>query len=120
MKVFCYRNLNRKGVVWSVKLAKSNLVIDRTPTVFISHAIFVVSAAGRKRVLLHKRKNVHAGVRGDRLKGSPRNVEWKKARYNPYEHKTFVLEDGTPIYGARYARLNKLGLWVGEVLSPIL
>jgi hypothetical protein len=114
MKVFCYRNLNRKGVVWSVKSTQSGLVVDRSKNVFISNVDLVVSAAGRKRVLRQKRKNVHAGVRGKRLKSSPKNVIWHKVTYNPYLYESFVFADNkTPVLNAKYAKLNKFGLWIG-------
>lgn len=114
MKVFCYRNLNRKGVVWSVKSTKSGLVVDRAKTVYLSNVDLVVSEAGRQRVLRQKRKNVHAGTRGVRLKSAPRGVKWQRASYNPYKGPSFILADGSPICSVRYAKLNKFGLWVGS------
>ncbi len=110
VKVFCYRNLHMKGVVWSVKSTKSGLVVDRSTRVVIKDAELVVSAAGRARVLSEKRKNVHAGVRGKRLKRLPKNLAgWVRAWYNPYKVDSFVTESGK-VFTARYAVLDKDGL----------
>lgn len=112
MKVFSYRNLNRKGVVWSVIDKSTGLVVDRATTVYFSNVELKVSAAGRKRVLAEKRKNVHAGVQGTRLKTHPKNQNWIRVSYNPYKTDQFVDESGNKIYTARYAKLTKNGLYV--------
>ncbi len=113
-KVFCYRNLNRKGVVWSVKDTKTGLVIDRSPVVYIKNAELKVSQAGRKRVLLQKRKNVHAGVKGIRIKSAPK-TGWIRVEYNPYKYESFVsTENKTPVLNANYVMLNNEGCWIHE------
>lgn len=113
MKVFCYRNLHHKGVVWSVKNTKTGLVVDRATTVHISNAHLKVSQAGRLRVLKEKRKNVHAGIQGRRIKKSPPNLVWVRASYNPYKVNTFVLNGtNTPILNAKYVKLTKTGCYV--------
>lgn len=124
-KVFCYRNLNRKGVVWSVRDVKSGLVIDRSHDVYLKNVEMKVSQAGRKRVLKEKRKNVHAGVQGLRLKNKPKNITWIKAIYNPYLYDSFCIEEIEwnltiskqpvirKISKADYVFLGKNGLWVG-------
>lgn len=125
-KVFCYRNLNRKGVVWSVRDVKSGLVVDRSHNVFLKNVELKVSQAGRKRVLKEKRKNVHAGVQGLRLKNKPKNVTWVRAVYNPYIYDSFYTTETnwtltnkfTPpviskISKADYVYLCKSGLYIG-------
>jgi hypothetical protein len=124
-KVFCYRNLNKKGVVWSVRDVKSGLVIDRSHNVYLKNVEMKVSQAGRKRVLKEKRKNVHAGVQGLRLKNKPKNIAWIKARYNPYLFDSFWIEETEwnltiskqpvirKISKADYVFLGKNGLWIG-------
>lgn len=110
--VFCYRNLNHKGVVWSVKDIDSGLVVDRSPNVILSNAILKVSQAGRARVILERRKNVHAGVQGRRIKRAPKGI-WVRAEYNPYKHNCFVLSmSGRGIDHALYAKLTPTGLYV--------
>lgn len=113
LKVKCYRNLNRKGVVWSIVDTASGRVVARTSTAYISNAVLTVSAKGRARVLKEKRKNVHAFVRGHRLAISPRNTIWYRAEYNPYKNDSFVLSESKQrIFTARYAKLTKTGLYV--------
>jgi len=111
-KVFCYRNLMRKGIVWSVRDVKSGLVIDRVSSVILKNVHLKVSQAGRARVLASKRKNVHAGIQGQRMNRAPKGV-WVQAQYNPYKSDSFVLTDsGRAIGTAMYARLTQTGLWV--------
>src|SRR5208283_5290237 len=93
-KVFCYRNLNRKGVVWSVKSKKTGLVLDRVDFIMLDQAQFRVSKNGRKRVIKNKRKNVHAGAEGLPMDYPSTWVTkgrgWKRVEYNPYKYSSFV------------------------------
>jgi hypothetical protein len=115
-KVFSYRNLNRKGVVWSIKDCKTNLVIDRVEKAYFKNVEFKVSEKGRQRVIRDKRKNVHAGVKGTRLKNSPRKVKsWIKVTYNPYKGSFFNIQ-GIPVHKAEYAKLDKNGCWLSGIL----
>lgn len=113
-KVLAYRNLNRKGVVWSIKSAKTNLVIDRVTIAYFFDVELKVSAAGRKRVLEQKRKNVHAYVKGSKVLYVPPFLEWKRVSYNPYKNKSFVDSDGKPVFKAQYAVLKEDGLWIAN------
>jgi len=102
-------------VMWSIKDTKTQLVIDRQPTVYLKNVELKVSQVGRLRVLKERRKNVHAGVKGIQIKSPPKGVKWLKAYYNPYKTDSFVLEDtGLPIYTAKYVRLDQRGLYVGR------
>lgn len=113
MKIFAYRNLNRKGVVWSLKDTKTNLVIDRVEGAYFKDIELKVSEAGRQRVLRQKKKNVHAGVKGNLLKIKPRtNLIWIQVTYNPYKDKSFIDFNGNQVYKAKYACLNSYGLFV--------
>jgi hypothetical protein len=112
MRIFSYRNLNRKGVVWSVKDCKSNRVIDRAHEVYFEDVDLKVSQAGRERVIKEQRKNVHAGVKGTRLFAVKNNLVWQKASYNPYKNQSFVLEDGSPVHHAKFAKLTEQGLFI--------
>jgi hypothetical protein len=108
---FCYRNLNKPGVTWSVRDQTTGLVIDWVNRIVLSGVDLKVSAAGRARVLKQKRKNVHAGIQGKRIKRAPQG-EWVRARYNPYDQANFTLENGEAIFKAKYAKLTKEGLYV--------
>jgi hypothetical protein len=114
MKVFCYRNLNRKGVVWSVKDVKSGLVIDRSEKVVLKDVELKVSQAGRARVIKQRRKNVHAGVVGQRMNRAP-SGQWVRVVYDPYSMCSFHMQTDYgqfPIERARYAKLTPTGLYV--------
>ncbi len=99
-KVFCYRNLNRKGVVYSIKSIKTGLVLDRISFLVLENAQFKVSQSGRQRVILNKKKNVHAGAVGFPMDYCEEWVtsknKWRKVSYNPYKNSFFV-----------YTRTNK-------------
>lgn len=96
MLVEVYRNLH-KGT-FSIRSVKTGKVIGHADVVELKDAKFVVRQGGRKRVLLEKKKNVHAFVRGT-LVGMYSNVpssflsefmDWQDAYYNPYKCETFV------------------------------
>jgi hypothetical protein len=128
--VFCYRNINRKGVVWSIKSNTTRRVISRAEYVMIKNAKLVVSKAGRRRVLRQKRKNVHAGIKGTWIRGDfnhhvydwrgmdciydnqGNKIGWIRIQYNPYQNKTFVRQDdGSPVNTAEMIILDKDGAW---------
>jgi hypothetical protein len=111
-KVFAYRNLNRKGVVWSLKSVKTGLVIARETYVVFKDVELKVSQKGRERVLREKRKNVHAGVKGTVLKYHPSNKEWIRVSYDPYICGSFVDIKGNRYVTAKYAKLCKKGLFI--------
>ena len=113
-KIFAYRNLNQKGVVWSLKDTKTRLVVNRVQQAYFENPKFKVSQAGRIRVLKENRKNVHAGVEGTLLEVTPQVTTWSRARYNPYEYGTFVDENNNPVLEAKYAMLNSTGLWFSK------
>jgi len=101
-----YFNLHKK--VFSIKDKKTGLVVAHAPIVNLTHASFIVSEAGRQRVIKEQRKNVHARVVGTyRPLHDEQGVYFKAphgmrdAYYNPYKTETFVdKETGTPIHGA--------------------
>jgi len=101
MRVFVYWNLHKK--CWSVRCVKTGKVIFHKQSLMVRNAEFVVSQAGRLRVLRKRRKNVHAGIRGELIEDN--NVELnRKVRYNPYLFSSFMIQD-SPIYQAEYVRL---------------
>jgi hypothetical protein len=112
MKVFAYRNLNRKGVVWSIKDRSTSRVVDRVHEAYFRDVLLKVSKSGRDRVLREKRKNVHAGVHATRIEALPDNLLWHRVSYNPYLAGSFLFEDGSPAIRADYAKLNEQGLFI--------
>lgn len=74
----------------------------------IRDAQFVVSQAGRARVLRERCKNVHAGVRGTwEVVDEPLSMKgWARVTYNPYKYDSFVrARDERPLEGADEVRM---------------
>jgi len=87
-RVYVYFNLHKK--VWSVR--QGGLVVEHTKNIMLKDCRFLVSEAGRKRVLREKKKNVHAGVSGYVVDSIPEYKVYSEAKitYNPYMYKGFV------------------------------
>ena len=91
--VFVYRNLRTR--TWSVKF--KNKVISHPTEVIIENVTFFVSQKIRMRVVKNKRKEVHAGVKGN-LDNSISKAEIDISKmveviYNPYLHSSFVEKE---------------------------
>ena len=80
----------------------------------LRHAKFIVSEAGRKRVLREKQKNVHAFIEGIWLSNWPdrliishedSTIPEVQVSYNPYKMKQFQTLDGKCIKSAQYVKL---------------
>ena len=107
-KCYIYFNLTKK--CFSVKY--QGKVIMHCYSMRVKEPRFIVSLAGRDRVLQDKRKNVHAYVVAD-----PANVTfdlptdrkgWIDVTYNPYRSETFTRKDsGSAIFHASEACLYK-------------
>jgi hypothetical protein len=104
-RVFVYFNLHRK--LWSVKCLKTGRVIAHAKSVQLRDCKYRVSKRGRERVLLERRKNVHAGIVGtlialDQVAGYGTAFDFDTSEivtYNPYRYETFVVaKDETPVY----------------------
>ena len=95
-KVDVYRNLNSD--CWSVR--QGARVVCHTDYITLQNCEFVVQPAGRRRVLIEQKKNVHAFVRGYLC--SPRESDytpafsWDYVKYNPYKSDSFVF-DTSPV-----------------------
>ncbi|RHW36042.1 hypothetical protein D1B31_18335 [Neobacillus notoginsengisoli] len=83
-KVDVYRNLHTNNG-YSIRDAKTGLVLAHCSTVQLTNARFHVSESGRQKTVSEKRKRVHAFVRGTL---AAYNVQvpsgFKKVIYNPY------------------------------------
>lgn len=100
-RVFVYRNLHRK--CWSVRDVRTRRVIAHLDTLTLSDCSFVVSEAGRQRVLRNRCKNVHAGVQGILVSVGPRASRGgRRVRYDPYTTASFVTLDGDPVHSAAW------------------
>lgn len=102
-----FRNLTRKGIVYSVqqKVGKAYKTVAHATALILENAEFKVSAAGREYVRKHKRKVVHAVVVGHTTDtGLDIKDDWR-VKYNPYKDECFMgsFMDGAayPIIGAK-------------------
>lgn len=94
MRVDVYLNLHKTRQqdrkIYSIKNKKTNRVEKHmSHGFFIKDATFVVSQAGRNRVIESNSKNVHAFVRGQLEFGLMPTKE-AVAYYNPYLYDSFV------------------------------
>ncbi|KWT95596.1 MULTISPECIES: hypothetical protein [unclassified Variovorax] len=106
MRVFIYLNLHRRCLsVRSEDRETRGRVIAHVDAVELENASFVVSQAGRQRALREKRKNVHAGIRGELVgwlesgasiadkrpwQQKVRRMRGVGVTYDPYRYSTFV------------------------------
>lgn len=68
MKCFVYRNLNRRGCVYSFKALEGpykGLVVAYAEAFIMKDVEFHVSHAGWQRCIRQKKRNVHAGLIGE-------------------------------------------------------
>lgn len=89
-KVKCYYNLHKK--VFSVVSLQGDdygKVVYHADQVHLSDCQFVVSEAGRQRVIREQRKNVHAYVKG--VLSIPVSCE-TQVSYNPYKTASFYIK----------------------------
>lgn len=57
-----YRNLNRKGKVYSIR--QDGKVVAHTTAIVLGSVEFVVNESGKKRAIATQQRNVHAFIRG--------------------------------------------------------
>ncbi len=106
-----YRNLHN-GML-SIRDVKTRRVIGHAGFVALENVQFKVSEAGRQRVLMERRKNVHAVVRGYECPVMDYIRIETTARYDPYKYKTFVVMAGKkalPVFVATYAVVRPTGI----------
>lgn len=99
--VYVYRNLHKK--CWSIK--QNNIVIAHCTEIVLYNATTKVSDAGRAKVLLERKKNVHAFIRGY-VYSDIDVVLVDELYYNPYTVSSFVDKvTNKPILTAEYVEL---------------
>jgi len=123
-KVQVYRNLHRTEEdgthVYSVRNDKG-IVVDHVTQIALSKPILRVGPKGNQRVRDEKRKNVHAYIQGMRMRESliddyTTGIElhdWQKITYNPYRHKSFVLDnnESVAVREAWFVEVRRDGVW---------
>ena len=114
---YVYYNLQRRPNGhrrWSER--QSGRVIGHPEFIWMNNARFLVGSAGQARVRSEGRKNVHAGVSGERMARSESDTssdivnmfhadamsgDAVLVTYNPYQNDTFVtVNGGKPVYSA--------------------
>jgi hypothetical protein len=111
MRVYVYFNLHKK--VFSVRALEGEnkgRVVAHVNRILIDRPVFVVSEAGRQRVLREQKKNVHAGVRGIWTAWVDGIEAWDHltpVTYNPYLYSSFVEKSTlAPVHKATFAVLD--------------
>jgi hypothetical protein len=111
MRVYVYFNLHKK--VFSVRALEGEnkgRVVAHVNRILIDRPVFVVSEAGRQRVLRERQKNVHAGVRGIWTAWVDGIEAWDHltpVTYNPYLYSSFVEKSTlAPVHKATFAVLD--------------
>lgn len=101
-KVDVYWNLHKRCFsVRSRERDSYGRVIAHADEIRLTSATFIVSEAGRQRVLSEKRKNVHAFIRG-KWSSAPVSAE-APCSYNPYKGATFT-SNGMPVHFSSVVR----------------
>ena len=111
-RVRVYRNLHKSKPgrpVYSIMDLRTRRVVNHTVDIELKDVKFVVSQAGRARVLREKVKNVHAFVEGTIAAMTMETGE--AVVYNPYKFASFVRRsDRAPVHSALRVRLGPGGL----------
>jgi len=130
MRVEVYFNLHRR--MYSVRALEGEdkgRVIDHLPECAIRNAKFVVSEAGRQRVLRDGRKNVHAYVRGELVAETRGYISFigslarkdgpiRVVTYNPYRFDSFFdLDTKEPVYEAEVCLLFQMPVSAPAILT---
>lgn len=87
MVVRVYWNIHKN--CWSIQ--RKSKVIGHANSILLKDVVFLVSEAGRQRVLREKRKNVHAFARGEIVATNETKPEFLEnpITYNPYKFSYF-------------------------------
>jgi hypothetical protein len=109
--VHVYRNLNRG--CWSIRDARTRLVIEHTQRIVLLDPSFFVSRRGRDRVMKARLRGVHAWIIGrvgdlSLADEAPR----RQFTYNPFRSDRFHYLDGTPVEGAWAVLFEDGKAWV--------
>jgi hypothetical protein len=95
-----YRNLLRK----CVSVRKGGKVVGYAQSVVVTSPTFRVAPAGVQRIRRQGQREVVAYVRGTVVCASAEAVAIPSGAvrvcFNPFEHDTFVTEDGRPVHSA--------------------
>ena len=90
IKAMVYKNLHNG--MFSIR--QNGLVVAHVDSVVLSPALFKVNQSGRQRVLVEKKKNVHAFVVGyiEAVNVEIETSEMTAVSYNPYKFNNFYIK----------------------------
>lgn len=104
-----YRNLNRKGTVFSIQ--QGGLVVAHGVDFGLIAATMKVSEAGRQRVLNERRKNVHAFITGLYMSNCRNTTDMHKLNYNPYVSRGFLGKEDLEVNKAEVVCFTTSGVF---------
>jgi hypothetical protein len=112
-EVRVYRNLHKDCLsVQCREPGKGWRLWFHSHAVDLDNARFVVSEAGRQRMLATGRKNVHAFVIGTLSAPEPVQQPFALVSYNPRKAATFInIETGTPVRQAQRVMVSRRGIY---------
>jgi hypothetical protein len=111
MHVQVYWNLHK--TIWSIRDAKTRLIIAHKSQLSLIDASFKVSEAGRQRVLRERRKNVHAYIEG-LLEDVDCSVAatLRRVRYDPYKYNYFMVDEHPVFYASSVIFNEDRSVWI--------
>lgn len=114
-RVQVYRNLNKPGTVYSIRDAKTGLILGHASDLLLSGCIFTVYQTGRNKVLRDKKKNVHAWIEGSFgiIHAGDDQIfsDGYEVLYDPYTQYEFELAfNRSPIRSANIVYINRFGV----------
>ena len=114
MKVKVYKNLTKN--TWSIQDYKTRKVIGYSDNIRLEDAKFVVSHAGRQRVLREGKKYVHAFVIGTLVDTWNLTESFEEVRYNPHIFDAFFTVPFFDLGGKKHGQYRKVSNdWKGTV-----
>jgi hypothetical protein len=107
-----YRNLHKKCLSVLHRTEKGWRLLKHVDRIELENVKFKVSQVRRERVLLKKRKNVHAVVEGSFSRiTNVTSSNLRLVKYNPYiAGHFFDQETGQPVKKASWAFVNQKGI----------
>lgn len=105
-KVRIYRNLNRKGKIYSIK--QDNLVVAHTEDFIIKSVSFIINRAGKNRAIQTKTRNVHAFLEGYLTDFNSIELQFcYNLNYNPFSEKGFFIQPDFDLVSCNIAYKTK-------------
>lgn len=114
--VFVYRDLTRKGRIYSVK--QNGLVVGKTENICLENVSFIVLNSGKERALKTRQRNVHAFIKGHISSCRNSDADLFPVKYFPFEKHGFVYLDERGIKKSIRSS-NKVLIKNGQVLTSI-